>query len=160
MAYLPGMRNIKTALAITITAAILTVVDQLTTYEITFFYGAIASLFAVQVTKHQSIKMGIGRIGGTFVGAIVCLIIYALDPGFLTGPEYLPLMFVALVTTIYLVNALKMPLGTTAGCIMVVASFSIASDGFIAYSIIRFLETVLGVIVGLLVNNYIYPYEA
>lgn len=156
----PGLRNIKTALAMTITASILMVIDSLTPYEVTFFYGAIAALFGVQNTTAHSFKMGGGRIIGSFVGTFVCLGIFLIDPNLLVGPEYLPLMFLAVIISIQILTILKIPTGVTAACIMVAASFSIANTRFVAYSLIRCLETVIGVVVGLLVNVYVFPYDA
>ncbi len=155
----PGLRNIKTALAMTITAAILLFINSITDYEITFFYGAIAAIFGVQNTSAHSVKMGAGRIIGSFVGTFVCLVFYLIDPNLLIGPEYLPLMFLAVIITIQILTIIKVPTGVVAGCIMVAASFSIANYRFVTYALIRCFETVIGVLVGLIINLYVFPYK-
>lgn len=154
-----GLRNLKTALSVVICAITISILNSFVTYELTYFYAGIAAVFTLQQTHEGSKDRGKGRFWGTIIGMIVSIGVNFIRYSVLEVNLEFIFLFIAIVMAIYLVNYFQLSNGTMIACIMVIASFDLHTDDYIAYSIIRALETGYGVIIALYVNKYIMPYK-
>ncbi|MCU6396780.1 FUSC family protein, partial [Enterobacter quasiroggenkampii] len=102
-----GMRNIKTALAVTFSVA----VSELLHLEYPFF-TAIAAVLAMQGSFIRGYEVGRDRLLGTIVGAVIGII------GALIAPGNLAMIFIGIVTVIFLLNVLKWQNSSYVGCLM------------------------------------------
>lgn len=140
-----GMRTIKTGLAII--ATLYLAQSPLITNP---FYAVIGCVFGIQNTVKNSFDVGRIRILGTILGGTM---------GFLFSliPFKSPLMIgLAVILTIYACNVLKLntaiPVSVTILCSILLG---ITDQDPLVYSVIRTIDTTVGIIVALLINYYI-----
>ncbi len=156
----PGLRNIKTAISVVICAASIKILNMfLGDYQITYFYAGITAVFTLSSSMSVSFQRGKGRISGTIIGSLVGLFYGIIRLYVFDGGIELILLFLAIVTCIYIINNFNHEHGFMIGGIMVIASFTTQQDGFIIYMILRTLQTIYGVGVALFVNRFIFPYK-
>lgn len=142
-----GMRNIKTALAVTITILL----SRLFKMEYPF-YAAIAVVITMQASVTASYKVGKERMLGTAVGALVGLICALISPGtaLLCG--------FGIIIIIYTCNYFKWNKSISiAGIVFLAIMVNLGDRNPLSYSINRLLDTFLGIIIALLVNYFICP---
>lgn len=155
-----GMRTFKTALAVFIVLCICGIFSIITGLYSTGFYGAITAIICMQNFTQQTYKMGLQRIAGSLIGATVALSYYTMfgmpDTVLLTAL----VVCISIMVAIQLTNVLDMNLGSGVAAIIIVSCFTVVpKEAVVVTVIIRCCETVLGVIVSTLINNYIYPYK-
>ncbi|WP_454053080.1 FUSC family protein [Clostridium sp. Marseille-Q7071] len=142
-----GMRNIKTALAVTLSVA----TSELLHLEYPFF-TAIAAVLAMQGSFIRGYEVGRDRLLGTIVGAIIGLISALIAPGNLV------MIFIGIVTVIFLLNVLKWQNSSYVGCLMFCAiMLNLNGDSPYIYAFYRTLDTFIGIIIASLVNYFICP---
>ena len=146
---LPGMRNMKTALTVVLCIAI----GELGPFSSPFFM-ALAGIITVQISTMDSVNMGKNRILGTGIGAVVglCFAIIQPENPFLAG--------IGIIIVIQICDYFHM---NTAIQIATVVFLAImlnmdGSDPFV-YSISRLVDTSVGVIIALLINYFVFPYN-
>jgi uncharacterized membrane protein YgaE (UPF0421/DUF939 family) len=143
----PGMRNIKTAIAVVISILI----SRMLRMEYPF-YVAIASVICMQSSIENSINMGKNRMLGTIVGALLGFICAAIAPGniFLIG--------LGIVGVIYICNIFNWNNSASIGCVVFCAIMLNLKEGNpFLYSVNRIIDTFVGIAVAVAVNNFIAP---
>lgn len=145
-----GMRNIKTAISVVLCILI----TRIFHFD-SPFYGCIAAVITMQNTIQSSFQVGKNRLKGTAIGAgvgIICSYI-AIHNVILTG--------IGLILVIYIANSIKANKSTTISCIVFLGIMTnLKNMSPIYYGIYRFIETAIGIVIALIVNRYIFPYNA
>lgn len=157
---LPGLRTIKTALSVSLCAILFEIFDWIFDLSnLNYFYSAIASVFTVQQKMEDSINLGIQRIWGTLVGGGVSLLAGSLYVYVFNEHYEILFLFLSIILTIHIIYKLQLNGSIPTACIVIISTFAIKTDVFIAFVFLRTIETVIGVIIGLLVNKFIFPYN-
>lgn len=150
-----GLRNIKTAVAVTLCMIIFDLIHRDNP-----FFACVASVFCMKDTVSNSISMGKNRILGTMLGGIIGIILIFLCTNF----QYL-YSIKSLVTgigisiSIYICTILKKPESVIVSCI-VISGIMINYDSQVnsyVYAINRSIDTAIGVIVAIIINKYFNP---
>lgn len=153
-----GLRTIKTAIAVFLCLALLPNEP---------FFACLTSVFCIQDTVENSVKIGKNRGIGTLVGALIGLgvmfafkaITYNIDSQFIK--KLIIYLFIALgiILVIYSNNVfLKMPGAINITCIAFLAVTTTHAFGDpIYYAVNRTVETLCGIIIGIVVNITINP---
>ncbi|MGL6202194.1 MAG: FUSC family protein [Lachnospiraceae bacterium] len=125
------------------------------------FYAVIAAILCIQPSIHKSMDIGIYRIVGTVLGSILCF--FVLWAGKII-PYYSEFMYllvipVTILVFIYLLNILHLkdsvPVATITFIVMI---FTLKPEinGTLAHAIERTLDTIVGAVIGVLVNRYMF----
>ena len=149
--YIPGMRNIKTAIAIFIDLLIF----ELLGFE-NAFYACIASVVCMQQTVEETVKAGKSRLIGTSIAAVIGLIVFYIGEYTSNSKIYLLLIPIGVVVLIQACVLLKCSSSASIGCVVfisILTSHRLYGDN-ITYPFTRIIETFLGVIVATIVNKY------
>lgn len=144
-----GMRNIKTALSVGICIILLRIlrVDSP-------FYACIAAVITMQTTVENSFQTGKNRLIGTTIGAIIGIIFSYIAP----HSAILTVIGVSLI--IYITNILHENKSANIACVVFLAiMINLKTISPLQYGINRFIETAIGIIVAVIVNRYICPYN-
>lgn len=143
------MRAFKTALAVLICIGLSSLAPQLSP-----FFMSLAAIITMQVSTSDSLKMGRARVIGTAVGAIIGL-------GFtLILPENPLLSALGVWVLILIMNRLHWNTATQISTFVFLAIMvnMNGQDPFV-YSISRFIDTLIGVLIGIGVNYAVFPYN-
>lgn len=142
-----GMRNFKTALSVFLC------IVTLKLFNITSpFYACIAAVISMQSSIFDSFNVGKHRMLGTFIGALIGLLFALIKPGnpFLCG--------IGIILVIYICNFISKKKSTTIACIVFIAIMTNLMDKDpVTYSINRLFETLVGIIISVLVNYFVFP---
>ncbi len=138
-------KSIKTGIAVGLTIFLGKIfkIDSL-------FFAGIAAVICSQVDNIESIKVGIGRISGTFIGALVGVLCYKYLP---TNILVLALgtMFIVFVTNKYL----KIGQSNIACIVFLAIMVNLQGDKTPNFYVInRVLDTSLGVVVSVLISQF------
>ena len=143
-----GMRTFKTWIAATVTGLV-----GLTSIIGNPFYALMGTVFGMQSTVANSFKLGVGRIIGTAVGAFIGFLFAYFG---LTSP---PLVAVAITVVIIISGILKIRhslMITITLCLLIIFNPN-RDEGLFNYAFFRTLDTTFGVIIGFVINRFIYP---
>ncbi|SHH02071.1 Aromatic acid exporter family member 1 [Tepidibacter thalassicus DSM 15285] len=141
------MRNIKTAIAVSLSIAVSKFLDM--EYP---FYAAIAAIISMQNSVIESFKVGRNRMLGTILGAIVGLVFYAINP------TSTVLSGIGIIVIIYICNLLRWNKSVTiAGIVFCVIMTNLDGRDPVFYALNRVFDTLLGITVAVLVNYFIAP---
>lgn len=142
-----GMRNFKTALAVSLCIIIFQVFNIGSP-----FYAAIAAIISMQSSVVDSFKTGKNRILGTFLGALVGLI-FAL-----IGPSNPLLIGIGIIIIISISNWLKWNKSITiAGVVFIAIMVNLNGKSPWVYSLNRITDTIIGIVLAVLINYFISP---
>ena len=122
-----GARNLKTSLSVFICIIVFELLGRSSA-----FFACIAAMMCMQDTVENSYKMGKNRMLGTFLGAIVGLLLTAI--------------FNVLSIQHFIVYALLTAIGTTIAI-------------YLCIFFNRILDTFIGVIIAIIINRVVYPYQ-
>ncbi|HBB28684.1 MAG TPA: hypothetical protein DC000_05470 [Clostridiales bacterium] len=150
--YIPGMRNIKTAVAIFIDLLIFEVLG----FE-NAFYACIASVVCMQQTVEETLEAGKSRLIGTSIAAVIGLIVFYIGEYTSSPKIYLLLIPIGVVVLIHACVLLKCSSSASIGCVVfisILTSHRLYGDNS-TYPFTRILETFIGVIVATVVNKYV-----
>lgn len=141
-----GLRTIKTGIAISLAMLI----SSLLNIEYPFF-AMIAALIAIQPTVSDSWRVGVNRMLGTFIGAIIGLAFVV----------YVPVNFVfaglGIILLIYIMNKLHWNEAINIAAVVFIAVFLNISQGHVNYALNRLLDTFIGIAIAVMINYLIYP---
>lgn len=156
--YRPGLRTIKTVLAVFITLVIGHVLGR---HNI--FYGLIASIICLQKSGKETLNKGFSRMIGTFVGGgfgwIALEIFMRVD----TNYRDFSVMFlvpIGILIVIWFMNVFNVKSSIVVGCIVFIgctAGFHETLEATHTYVINRVIDTSIGILSALLVN---YDYKS
>ncbi|CAH2214470.1 FUSC family protein [Tepidibacter aestuarii] len=142
-----GMRNIKTAIAVSLSVAISRFLNM--EYP---FYAAIAAIISMQTTVGESFKVGRNRMLGTIVGATLGVIFYIISP------ENIISIGIGIAIVIYICNLLGWNKSISiAGIVFCVIMTNLDGRDPIFYGLNRIFDTFIGIIIAVLVNYFIKP---
>lgn len=149
-----GLRNIKTALAVTVCMVIFNFIGRENA-----FYACIAAVICMKDTVSSSFAMGKNRLIGTILGGvfgIVIIFIMIKIPllydynSFVTG--------LGIVAVIYTCNLFNKPGSVTIACIVLIGiMINYSGPQSYAYAVGRSIDTAIGIIVAILINKYFNP---
>ncbi|MDD6468271.1 MAG: aromatic acid exporter family protein [Erysipelotrichaceae bacterium] len=142
-----GLRTIKTGIAVTLSLW----VSMLLRLEYPFFV-AMTAIISMDKTAMNSMKMGKNRIAGTFIGAIVGILLSYIDRG---NPI---LCGLGIILMIVICNSLKLKGSISIGGIVLLAIMVHTDKTPLFYGFNRTLDTIIGAGIALLVNCTIFPY--
>ncbi|MGN0998416.1 MAG: aromatic acid exporter family protein [Faecousia sp.] len=145
-----GMRTIKTAAAVILSMIVVDCYGATTSKLIFAMLGAMA---VIQPTFTESVESCLTQIVGVLFGAVVGVILMALPihPLLATG------IGIILVITIY--NLLHIQFSPALPCLIVVTLCSTADIQPIAYALGRIWDTTIGLIIGMVLNSLVFPYD-
>lgn len=142
-----GMRTFKTGLAVLVTALLAMVIPNTVPFNIIF-----ASVICMETSVVSSFQAGSNRVVGTFIGAIVSLILLYVP---IPNPIRLAL---GVMLVIYICNRLNIKKSVGIGASIVILIMTGSGDvGPLEYTVRRILDTLLGIGVATLINMFIYP---
>ena len=152
-----GMRNMKTAIAVTVCAFLYFLVDRNPAF------ACIGVIFGMGSDMDDSILNGGNRFFGTLIGGFIGMALYRLYIIFVPDGSYTMLLLLfAFVGVVLLILASQIFHWVGAvqpgGVVLCIILFSTPADTYIAYSLNRMLDTGVGVAVALLVN-WLLPRE-
>ena len=152
-----GMRNVKTALAATICAAIYLIFGQNPTF------ACIGAIFGMGSDMGNSKLSGGNRFFGTLIGGLIGMLLFRVYIMFVPDGSYTPLLllmlFVGVVALIVTSTAFHWAGAIQpGGVVLCILLFNTPVETYITYSVNRILDTGVGVLVALGVN-YFFPRE-
>lgn len=150
-----GLRTLKTGMAVLLTLLLL---------RENAFFACIAAIVSVQDTVEHSFEVGIARVYGTIIGALVGLgmiipyhILDQLSISLVVRQnlEYL-LIAIGVMIVIQIGNMLKKPDIISLSCMVFVGiTLTQADSAPLAYAIERTVYTIIGIIVAVAINRFI-----
>ncbi len=147
--FLPGMRAVKTALAVSLCVAIASLTPWLSP-----FFMTLAAIITMQVSTVEAFKIGRTRMLGTAVGAGIGL-------GFaLIQPENAILCGLGILIIIAICNRLNWNGAVQiAAFVFMAIMVNMKEQNPFIYSTTRMLDTFVGVAIGIAVNYFVFPYN-
>lgn len=151
-----GLRNIKTALAVTVCMIIFQFLGRENA-----FYACIAAVICMKDTVSSSFTMGKNRLIGTIIGGIFGMLIIFIMIKFTFLYDYSAFITgLGIVTVIYTCNLFNKPGSVTIACIVLIGiMINYSGPQSYAYAIGRSIDTAIGIIVAILINKYFNPPE-
>ncbi len=147
-----GMRMVKTSLAIFVCL----VISMLLNTPSKGIYMTIAALICIQPDVHSSVKVGLSRLVGTFVGALFGLVTMLAISPWPNMPQLVKILVFSLfiLLCIYTNILVRHPDSSVITCVtylsIVLSTF--AQGDILPYAGLRFFETALGVLVAIAIN--------
>lgn len=145
-----GMRTLKTTMAIILAMVIVDFYGATTSKLIFAMLGAMA---AVQPTFKESVESCLSQIVGVLFGAMAGLLLISLPISHLVATG----IGVILVITLY--NVLHIQFSPSLACFVVVMLCTSPGTDPFSYAFGRIWDTAIGLLVGLLINILIAPYD-
>lgn len=157
--YIPGLRIIKTFIAVTICLFIFAFAN----YEAPI-YAAIACVLTMKESGKATKKIGINRILGTLIGGFVALLFLQIvittgwDQFYFTTPTIASLSVLITLTICKIFN-LDSYVSAISSVIAVITLLTASSRQLSAlnYVVVRTIETIIGIVIAYLVNQYFFP---
>lgn len=143
-----GMRTFKTWMAATVTAAI-----GLSPLIGNPFYALMGTIFGIQNTVSNSLKLGMGRILGTAVGAFIGFVFAYFE---LNSPIFIGFAVAIVIITCDILNIRQSTLITVTLCLLIMFN-PVRDGGLLFYTFRRTVDTALGVIIAIVLNRFISP---
>ncbi|MGM9601251.1 MAG: aromatic acid exporter family protein [Faecousia sp.] len=146
----PGLRTVKTALAVVIALALAELFGR---SDGKLIFAVLGVMAAVQPTFKESWESCLTQIVGVVLGAAAGLLLGLLpiSPAITSG------IGVLLVIVFY--NGFRIRFSPTLACIIVV-TVCIGGDVHpVDYALSRIWDTAIGLIVGMLINTLVFPYD-
>ena len=151
-----GMRIIKSALAVSLCM----IINQFRGESGMVFYSQLAALWCIQEYRSNTISHAVQRIIGTVVGALFGLIYILVCPPYVgrgtLGVIYnVLLIFISVILVIYSTVLIHKKQASYFSCVVFlsIAINHIADINPYSFVWNRFLDTMIGIVVGLFINN-------
>lgn len=151
-----GMRIIKSAIAVSICI----LVNLVRGDDGIVFYSQLAALWCIQMYRNNTISNAIQRTIGTLVGAIYGLIYLLIYPRFTdtmgtTIVFEMLVMFVCIVLVLYTTVVIRKNQASYFSCVVFLSIVVNHIEDINPFSFVfnRFLDTMIGIIIGIAVNN-------
>ncbi len=148
-----GLRTIKTIVAVFLSLVISSLREKSVP-----FYSAIAAVLCMQKDSENSFRVGLNRFVATIVGAIVgCLFLMFEYYIYVVENQIIRNLLIAifLIPVIYSCVYSKRPGSVGTGCVVYLSIvINRAGQLPITFAMNRFLDTTIGIVMAILVNNY------
>lgn len=142
-----GMRTVKTVFAVALTIGIAHILNLRSP-----FFAGIAAIMAMQTSVSESLNKGKQRMYGTILGAIIALIFSII------APENILFIGLGILIIIYVCNMLGWKKSAQISMIVFLSIMLNYEEGNrVAYALNRILDTLIGLIIGTLINYFIVP---
>jgi len=145
-----GLRSIKTAIAATLTALLYAFSSRNPTF------ACIGAVFGLGSDTDNSILGGGNRLIGTVIGGFLGLFLFWVEHLFFPDGNYffrLPLLFVGVIALVSLSVFFRWPGGVQPGSVVLCIILFNTPANHIAYALDRMLDTGIGVIIAVCVNE-------
>ncbi len=143
------MRAFKTALAVLICMLISTWTPLLSP-----FFMSLAAIITMQISTSDSLKMGSARVIGTAVGTIIGLIFALIQPDNIVLAALGVWLLILIMNKSHWNTAIQI---STFVFLAIMVNMN-GQDPFV-YSASRFIDTLIGVVIGISVNYFVFPYN-
>ena len=149
---IPGMRNIKTAIAIFID---LIIFEFIGSYDA--FYACVASVVCMQHSVEETVKVGKSRIIGPIIAAIIGLIFFYIGELIPVPCINLILIPIGVILIIQICVMLNCPSSSHIASVVLISILTgdKMQANNIIYPFTRIIETFIGILVATIVNKYI-----
>ena len=159
--YRPGMRSIKTVIAVFITLAICFCLKRTDTITV----AAISAIVCMRQNNQDTLRFSLMRLLGTVLGGIIGFIA-AFAGGYI--PYYSQGIFLVIVPLflifdLYLCNVFHLQQASTISCtvlLLVALNFERTQQDAVLYALNRVADTLIGAGISLLVDLAIAPTKA
>ncbi len=145
-----GLRTVKTAAAVIISMVI---VYFYGTTESRLIFAMLGAMAAVQPSFKESLESCLTQIIGVIVGALIGIILIAMPIHALAASG----LGIILVITLY--NQFRISFSPSLACLIVVTLCITPDVEPVTYAIGRIWDTAIGLIVGMVINTVIFPYD-
>lgn len=144
-----GKRTIKTGFAVSLTL----IISNFLELESPFF-ASIAVIIAMQSSIYESFRSGKNRMYATIIGAIIALVFSLLFP------EDPILIGLGVIIIIYICNSLGLTASLQLASMVFLSIILNYREGSrLSYALNRTLDTFIGLIIGTLVNYFVFPHK-
>lgn len=149
-----GLRTLKTALAVFLCMILFQITGRGSA-----FFACIATVICMKDTVEGSYSIGKNRLFGTLLGGIIGVIIIKLLAMLPYSENIKPVITsLGVIAVIYACNIVKKPASINIACIVLLGIMcSYGPDDSYYYAINRMFDTAIGVIVSIIINQYITP---
>ncbi len=151
-----GQRNLKTAFATTLTAALYFLIHRNPTF------ACIGAIFGTGNSMENSRLHGGNRFFGTLIGGVLGMVLFRIYIIFYPDGSpriaMLPFVFVGVVALIVLSQIFWVGAVQPGGVVLCILLFNTPVETYVSYSLNRIADTGIGVLVALAVN-YLLPRE-
>lgn len=145
-----GPRTLKTALAVILSIVMVSFYGSSTSNLI---FATIGALSAMGATFKESLESCFSQIAGVLFGVLAGVLLLSLHmPALLASG-----IGVIIVITFY--NLLHLKISPTLACIVVVTICNLSDNTPFVYAMERIWDTAIGLLVGMLINLFIFPYD-
>lgn len=146
----PGLRTLKTAFAIILSMFI---VESYGASPSRLLFSMLGAMAAVQPTFQESLTSCATQILGVLLGGLagVLLLLLPIHPHVTAG------MGVLLVITFY--NGCRIRYSPSLPCFIVVLLCTTPNIHPLAYALGRFWDSTIGLLVGMVINTLVFPYD-
>ena len=145
--YLPGLRTLKTALAVLICIGIWSIWNDAMP-----FFASVAAVITMQNSIESSVKAGFQRFIGTLVGAFVAgLLVWIVPINLIT-------IGIGIILVIHLTAMMKENNSAAIASIVFLAVIiNVDTQSINSYIVLRVIETSLGIATAVIINLLIKP---
>ena len=145
-----GPRTLKTALAVTLSIIMVSFYGSGTSNLV---FATIGALSAMGATFKESMFSCFSQIAGVLFGVLagVLLLSMHMPPLLASG--------IGIIVVITFYNLLRLKISPTLACIVVVTICNLTATTPFIYALERIWDTTIGLLVGMLINLFIYPYD-
>jgi uncharacterized membrane protein YgaE (UPF0421/DUF939 family) len=157
-----GMRTLKTALSVLLCIILYNFTSRTgLTGHFDAFLACVSAIICVQDSMEKSLDSGLSRVYGTGLGAALGIAFLYIDMAFKN--EYLIIAITALgiIVIITVCNALNISDSIVIACVVFLLIVMVQSaESPIVSSMRRFIDTVAGIGIGIVVNHFIHNPDA
>jgi uncharacterized membrane protein YgaE (UPF0421/DUF939 family) len=139
----------RKAIRVGIAATLCMLVSNLLKLKFPFFV-LLPAVMPISTFFGETIKLGINRIIGSSIGAIVGVILVTIQS------QNIFLIGLGIIIIIYVCNYLKWDSTTSIACLVFLAIMVGAKESAFEYSVHRLLDTFIGISISTLVSNYVF----
>lgn len=151
----PGLRNTKTALSVCFCVLLFELIGKPNPQ-----FACSAAIICMKETVHYSYQKGVDRLVGTLLGGIVGLVFSLIKNHLMLLHTDAIVAGLGIFTVIYLCNLFNKSGASVISSIVVLAIvIGVGEKSPFLYALDRTMDTFIGIIIALLVNKYIYPFE-
>ncbi|MCL2426356.1 MAG: aromatic acid exporter family protein [Oscillospiraceae bacterium] len=153
--YRIGMRVVKTVAAVTICLVVAWLIGSRDSLPI----AAIAAIVTMQVTRSDTLRIGIFRVLGTLIGGVfgvLAVFIGSMLP-FPLAAQFIVIIPIMLLINLYVCNLLRMQDSCSISCVVIIIIAShLTMDAtyyeLVLLALIRLRDTMIGVVIATLIN--------
>lgn len=145
-----GLRTVKTTAAIVISMML---VYFYGTTDSKYIFAMLGAMAAMEHTFRESLEACLTQFVGVLFGALASLVLLLLPI-----PSVIQCA-IGILLTITLYNTLRIRFSPTLPCMLIVIMCTTPGIQPIPYAMGRFWDTAIGLIVGMLINTLVFPYD-